>query len=173
MRKLDVLIDALFLAFYQILACMVLYFATWMLMKIPNLFTEVGFFATNLIYSIVLGVGLGILLLIYAYKTTYKAAYFVMSESIASSVIAIVIHLLLTAAFNYTPLLGGMALPLSGIFVYGTVAEIPKDQSLIPGLMPLIIFALSMLIYHAAMLFIRKLALNRRLIDRYELTGNI
>ena len=173
MRKLDVLIDALFLAFYQILACMVLYFATWMLMKIPNLFTDIGFFATNLIYSIVLGIGLGVLLLVYAYKTTYKAAYFVMSESIVSSVIAILIHLLFTAAFNYTPLLGGMALPLSGVLVFGTVSEIPSDQSMIPGLMPLLIFVISMLIYHAATLFVRKLALNRRLIDRYELTGNI
>ena len=173
MRKLDVLIDALFLAFYQIIGCMVLYFATWMLMKIPNLFMDVGFFVTNLIYAIVLGVGLGVLLMIYAYKTTYKAAYFVPSEAIVSSILAIVIHFLFTAAFNYTPLLGGMALPLSGVFVFGTVSEAPKDLSLIPGLLPLVIFFVSMLIYHAAMLYFRKIALNKRLIDRYELTGNI
>ena len=170
MRKLDAAIDALFLAAYQILSCMVIYFATWMGVKIVSGFVELDFLTTNLIYSIAMGIGVGVLLVIYAYKATYRAASLVVSESVLSSALAVVIHLLLTAAFSYTPLIGGAALPLSGVILFGNVAP---EESTSLGFMPLILFLAIMVIYHTLMLFVRKLALNRRLIDRYELTGTV
>ena len=173
MRKSDLVIDALFLTLYQILSCLALYAASWMLVKIANSFVEVGFFATNLIYTLIIGIGMAVLLWIYAYKTAYRSAYFVASETVISSVIAIIVHLLLSAVFNYSAVIAGMTLPLSGILVYGTIGEAPETLDLIPGLLPPLLFLAAMLFYHIGMLCFKRLALNRRLMDRYELTGKL
>ena len=173
MRKSDLVIDALFLTLYQVISCVAIYFVAWLFLKIANNLVEVGFFATNLIYTLITGIGVCVMLWIYAYKTTYRSAYFVLYEAVISSAIAIVVHLLLAAIFNYSAVIAGMTLPLSGLIVYGTIAEAPETFALIPGLMPPILFLASMLFYHAGMLCFRRLALNRRLMDRYELTGTI
>ena len=120
-----------------------------------------------------MGVGLAVLLWMYAYKSTYRSAYFVLREAIFSSVITIVLHLLLSAVFNYSAVISGMTLPLSGILVYGTIAETPETLELIPGLLPPLLFAATMLFYHIGMMCLKRLALNRRLMDRYELTGKL
>jgi len=173
MRKSDLIIDALFLTLYQVLSCLSIYFVAWLFLKIANQFVEVGFFASNLIFVLITGVGVCVLLWIYAYKTTYRSAHFLMSETIISSIIAIVVHLLLAAVFNYSTAVAGMTLPLSGLIIYGNISTAPETLSLIPGLMPPLLFIITMLFYHAGMLFFRRLALNRRLMDRYELTGTI
>ncbi len=173
MKKSELVIDALFLTLYQILSCLALYAVAWLFAKIANSFVEVGFFATNLIYTVILGVGLAILLGIYAYKSTYRSAYFVLHEAVISSVLAIILHLLLSAVFNYSAAISGMCLPLSGILVYGTTAEAPETLELIPGLLPPILFVAAMVLYHIGMICLRRLALNRRLMDRYELTGKL
>ena len=173
MRKSDLIIDALFLTLYQVLSCLSVYFVAWLFLKIANQFVEVGFFATNLIFVIITGIGVCVLLWIYAYQTTYRSARFALSESIITSLIAIVVHLLLAAVFNYSALIAGSPLPLSGVIVYGNISQAPETLSLIPGLMPPILFFVTMLFYHAGMLVFRRLALNRRLMDRYELTGSI
>ena len=173
MRKSDLVIDALFLTLYQILSCLALYTVAWLFTKIANNFVEVGFFATNLIYTLILGIGQAILLWIYAYKTTYRSAYFVLSESIIVSFIAIVVHLLFAAIFNYSALIAGMSLPLSGIVMFGNVFAAPESLELIPGILPPLLFFGAMLFYHVGVLCFKRLALNRRLIDRYELTGKL
>ena len=173
MRKSDLVIDALFLTVYQILSCIALYVVAWLFTKIANNFIEVGFFATNLIYTIITGVGMAVLLWLYAYKMTYRSAYFVLSEAIIISAISIVLHLLFAAIFNYSALIAGMSLPLSGIIVFGATFTAPESLELIPGLLPPLLFFAAMLFYHIGMILFKRLALNRRLIDRYELTGKL
>ena len=128
MRKSDLVIDALFLTLYQILACLALYAVAWLFTKIADRFIEVGFFATNLIYTLILGIGMAVLLWIYAYKMTYRTVNFTLTASIITSAIAVVIHLFLSAVFNYSAAIAGMALPLSGIIVYGTSFSAPESR---------------------------------------------
>ena len=173
MRKSDFIIDALFLILYQVLSCLAIYLVAWMFLKISNQFVEVGFFASNLIFVIIMGIGVCALLWIYAYKSTYRSAHFVASETIITSSIAIVVHLLLGAVFNYSTAIAGMTLPLSGLIVYGNIDVAPETYTAIPGLLPPLIFLAMMVIYHTGMFFLRRLARNRRLMDRYELTGTI
>lgn len=173
MRKSDLLIDALFLALYQVLSCLAIYFVAWMFLKFANKFVEVGFFASNLIFALIMGIGVGALLWVYAYKSTYRSAHFVPLETVITSLIAIAVHFLLGAVFNYSTVIAGMTLPLSGLIVYGNISVAPESFSEIPGLLPPLLFLLIMIFYHIGMFFLRKLAKNRRLMDRYELTGTL
>ena len=173
MRKIEAALDALFLGLYQIISCMVIYFIAWMLLKILGGFAEIGYLATAVIYAVIPGIGVGVLLCIYAYQTTYRAAYFNLSESLLSSVLAIVGHLLITAVFRYTPLIGGAALPLSGLLSVGADYTSVQAQAMIPGFLPMIMFVCLMIVYHGLMLLVRKIAFSKRLKDRYELTGQI
>ena len=171
MKKLDIAIDALFLMLYQILSCLVVGFATWMLLKIVNTFVPIGYFVSQILYAVCLGIGVGALLVVYGYMTTYRSAAFSQTESILSSVVASVFHLLIAAVFRYAPLVSGAALPLSGLLSLGSGYSSFESQALIPGMLPPLMFLVLMAVYHTVMLFARKIALRRRLRDRYELTG--
>ena len=90
MRKSDLIIDALFLALYQVLSCLAMYCVAWLFLKISNQFVEVGFFASNLIFATIMGIGVCALFWICAYKSGYRSAHFVASETLITSAIAIV-----------------------------------------------------------------------------------
>ena len=157
MRKSDLIIDALFLALYQVLSCLAMYCVAWLFLKIANQFVEVGFFASNLIFATIMGIGVCALFWICAYKSGYRSAHFVASETLITSAIAIVVHFLLAAVFNYSTAIAGMTLPLAGLIVYGNVEIAPEVFSEIPGLLPPLLFLAMMVIYHAGMFFLRRL----------------
>lgn len=172
MKKTEYLLDALFLLIYQIISCMVVYFAAWMLVKIVDRFIYVPMFALYVIYAAILLVGVGVLMAFYAYYGSYHAAAFDAVGSIASGAIATVVHLLIAAVFGYLPLLSGAPLYLSSLFINGTGLTSAEQLANVPGYLPPVLFVLIMVVYHAVMLLLRFIAVNRRLADRYELTGN-
>ena len=172
-RKLEAALDALFLALFQIISCMVVYFATWMLLRIVTTFVELDYFTVSAIYAVALGLGVGALIAVYGYKMTYRAAYFNLGESILTAVLATVLHLLIAAVFRYMPLLAGAALPFSGILAVGDAYVSAESQSMIPGLLPAAVFVGCMVLYHALEIGLRAFALKRRLRDRFELTGQV
>ena len=171
MRKSDCFIDGFFLLLYQLLSGAVLCFATWMILKIANALVVVNYFASGVIYALGLGIGMGILLVVYGYITGYRAASYSLPQDIIASLSAIVLHLLFAAAFHYAPLVGGAALPLSGILSLGTEFSSKEAMSKIHGLLPLILFLALMVIYHALMLMTKHFAVRKRLRDRMRLTG--
>lgn len=172
MKKTEFIIDSFFLLLYQLLSCAVLCFAAWMLLKITNALVVVNYFASGVIYVGCLGIGMGVLLVLYGYLTAYRAASYSLPRDIAASIGAIVVHLLLAAAFRYAPLLGGASLPLSGILSLGTSFSSAEAMKDIPGFLPLILFLALMLIYHTAMLIAKHFAVQKRLRDRSKLTGH-
>lgn len=173
MRKTECLLDALFLLIYQLLSCIVVYFATWMIVKIVDKFVYLGYFWSSVWYAVLISVGVGVLLWIYAYKTSYRAAELRHAEVLLASALAIFFHLLIAAVFNYLPLLSGSTRFLSGLLSLGRSFDSVEAMAQIPPFMPMALFLITMLFYHAVMLVLRRVAVNRRLMDRYEMTGSV
>ncbi|MBQ2735196.1 MAG: hypothetical protein IJF33_05125 [Clostridia bacterium] len=171
MKKTEYLLDALFLLIYQLLSCMVIYFAAWMLVKIVDRFVYLPMFALYVVYATVLLVGVGVLMALYAYHGAYRAAAFDALGAVISGALATVVHLLIAAVFGYLPLLSGAPLYLSSLLVNGTGLTSAEQLANVPGYLPPVLFLLIMVLYHSIMLMLRRLAVNKRLIDRYELTG--
>lgn len=171
MKKTEYFLDALFLLIYQIISCMVVYFAAWMLLKIVDRFVYVPMFAIYVIYTVILAVGVGILMACYAYYGSYRAAEVDTVGAAVSGALASVVHLLIAAVFGYLPLLSGAPLYLSSLLINGTKLTSAEQLANVPGYLPPVLFLILMVFYHAIMLVIRRLAVNKRLIDRYELTG--
>ena len=173
MRKTEALLDALFLTVYQIVSCMVIYFASWMLLKIVDKLVLLNPLAVSAVYAVLLFVGVGVLQCLYAYYSGYKTAQFSLGDSLLASGIAVVMHLLIAAVFNYLPLIAGSARYIAAILANGSALASADQAAVIPAYLPPVLFVLIAVVYHVAMLFLRKMAVNRRLMDRYELTGSV
>ena len=108
---------------------------------------------------------------IYGYYGSYRSASCNTVGSIVSGAISTLAHLLIAAVFGYLPLLSGAVLHLSSLLVNGRGLTSAEQLANIPGFLPPILFLLIMTFYHAVMHSLRRLAVHKRLLDRYELTG--
>jgi len=171
MRKSDFWISTLILTVYQILSCMVIYFAVWMLMMLLGKLVILDYLVTSAIQATCLFVGVGAMILVYAYHTAYHAAAFSWKEYCLSALVATVIHAAIGAVFSYLPLLCGAASPLSGFLAFGSQYVSPEAHAQIPAYLPALIFLLMMVLYHLVSLPIGYFAQKRRLKDRFDLTG--
>ena len=144
MKKTEYLLDALFLLIYQLLSCMVIYFAAWMLVKIVDRFVYLPMFALYVVYATVLLVGVGVLMALYAYHGAYRAAAFDALGAVISGALASVVHLLIAAVFGYLPLLSGAPLYLSSLLINGTGLTSAEQLANVPGYLPPVLFLLMM-----------------------------
>ena len=171
MKKSDVLISTLVLSVYQILCCMVIYFATWMAQLILEKIVLFDYFSASVVQAVLLFVGVGALILVYAYHTAYRTASFDLGAWGLSALLATLIHTAIGAVFSFLPLLCGAASPLSGVIAFGGGYVSPEIHAQIPAFLPTLVFFLVMIFYHAVSLPVGYFAYKRRLKDRRELTG--
>ncbi len=171
-KREGILLDALFLFLFQIIACMVVYFAVWMLNKILDGIVLMSFFATTTVYAVGMLLGLGALICFYAYMSAYRSARFSWSCYLLTALPACVVHFLFAALFGYMPLFAGAALPAAGLIALGDGYTSGAFNGQIPPFLPAILFFVIMLFYHAVGLVLARIGCRNRLRDRLELTGH-
>ncbi len=158
---------ALFLSIFA--GCILNLAAMPLLLRIIDLFVEVGDLAQMIIRIIISLIVVGGLPAAVCYFVSYRKAEFAPKRSAATFLTATVIQLLFSVLLKFYPFVSGGVLYLAGIFEHGDGFSGVSDIEAI-GLMDyLLAFVMFSVIYFVAYMICGKIGKSKRLKDREEL----
>ena len=171
MRKLDLLIDAAFYAFYMFIACLVTMFAEALLVRLIDITVEVSFVTVSVIRIVVYALGVCAILAVAAYKEGFREAYASPVGTVISGFFGGVVYFLFCMLFSFEPFCAGGVKSATALVKFGSraTAKLVSEKMNVLDCIP--VFFVFLAVYIVLMAIFKYVGAKNRIAQREALSA--